>query len=397
MTQAARDFGESFLLSAGSEAVDKSDAQLDLRYLLPAANENRWSDLLATMIAADPAPMSRLLGVEVDEVRREVIAAAGLARASDRLDLLLLRGGSPVAVVEVKVLADLGPRQLTRYLAAFPDAQVYRVLHLGSLPVNLKEAQPWQPITWDAVLDAYAASGHCWVRQTAQAWRLELDALVPVVGPSTVWNDVPEDAAGFELALRTRVAWLASQADQWCEINHDAVQSSGGGNWGLRMWAPAAPANHYLTVEMQEGMTAYEWRFDPSRPYRDRLAGPVVLLGLRLDGSDSSAGFAWKALHRAFATHILDEAGNAVDGRAWHTTAARPPDPTDKAKWLDIVAAGAPRWLGKGWGMRVARTTGSCLFGARYGLSPDITLGALDAELRSLQPLVLAMVGSTDV
>ena len=163
MTHAAGDFGKSFLLTARSEVVDESRVQLDLRYLLPAANANRWSDLLATMIAADPAPMSRLLGLEVDGVRREVVAAAGPASASDRLDLLLLRGGSPVAVVEVKVLADLGPQQLTRYLAAFRDVQVYRVLHLGSLPVNLKEAQPWQPITWDAVLDAYAASGHPWV------------------------------------------------------------------------------------------------------------------------------------------------------------------------------------------------------------------------------------------
>lgn len=59
------------------------------------------------------------------------------------------------------------------------------------------------------------------------------------------------------------------------------------------------------------------------------------------------------------------------------------------------MAAGAPRWLGKGWGMKVAEGTGACLFGARYGLPPDSTLGEIDAELRRIVAVVAAICRST--
>jgi len=44
--------------------------------------------------------------------------------------------------------------------------------------------------------------------------------------------------------------------------------------------------------------------------------------------------------------------------------------------------------------MKVAQNTGSCHFGARLTLSPDATLGEIDAELRRLQPVVEAMAAS---
>jgi hypothetical protein len=134
----------------------------------------------------------------------------------------------------------------------------------------------------------------------------QLASLVPVVSALTVWN-VPDDPAGFELALRTRVAWLASQMDMWCDLEHDIVPSSGGGNWAARMWASCSAEGHFVTAEVQEGLTAYEWRPDPDRPYRDRLPGPVVLLGLRQEDVTTSADFDWSLLHRMFAAHVIDE------------------------------------------------------------------------------------------
>ena len=61
----------------------------DLSFVIPAANENRWSDLLATLIATDPRPIAGLVGTDCDTARREVTVAGQTGRKSDRLDLLL--------------------------------------------------------------------------------------------------------------------------------------------------------------------------------------------------------------------------------------------------------------------------------------------------------------------
>jgi hypothetical protein len=371
--------------------VTEQCTSLDLSFIVPAASENRWSDLLAVLLTSDPAPLATLLGFEFDTVRREVSVPGMTGRRMDRLDLLLLRAALPVAVIEVKLLSDLGPQQLTRYVAAFPDVGTYYVLHLDGLPVNLRSAHLWRSLTWEAVLDAYAASHNAWVSTTARAWRAQLASLVPIIDASTVWNDVPDDSPGMELALRARVAWLSRRMDTWCTLNHDLDRSSGGGNWAVHMWAPLSTPQHFVTAEVQEGMTAYEWRPDPSRPYRQRLKGPVVLLGVRQDSVTTSAGFDWSLLHRLFTEHILDDTGSPHPGFTWQMTPARPGDPTDKVNWQTIVDAGAPRWLGKGWGMKVAQGTHSCIFGARLTIAPDSTLGQVEAEIARLEPLVARM------
>jgi hypothetical protein len=363
----------------------------DLSFVIPAANENRWSDLLASLIATDPAPMTRLVGVNFDTVKREVVIPGQEVRKSDRLDLLLVKDGVPAAAIEVKLLSDLGPRQLERYVAAFPTATARRVLHLAGLPVNLQRAKPWESLSWEAVLTAYADSSNTWAATTARAWLRQIPTLVPAVDANTVWNDVPDDAAGMELALRARIAWLSRQLHGWCALPHDIEPSSGGGTWAVRIWAPSRASGHLVTAELQEGMTAFEWKPDPDKPYRERLRGPVVLLGLRQDDVDTSANFAWTELHSMFVEHILDEAGSPRDDRAWHLTGARPGDAIDRANWEAIVAAGAPRWLGKGWGMRVTKSARSCLFGARFQIPPDSTLGDIDAELQRLEPVIARM------
>lgn len=363
----------------------------DLSFVVPAASENRWSDLLASLIATDSKPMTRLVGIAFDQVLREVVIPGQEARKSERLDLLLVKAGAAAAAIEVKLLSDLGPKQLERYVAAFPAARVHRVLHLDGLPVNLQRTEPWEALTWETVLQAYAASTNMWVATTARAWLLQLSSLVPGVDATTVWNDVPDDAAGMELALRTRIAWLSRQLDGWCSLPHDIEPSSGGGTWAVRIWTSSRAPGHQVTAELQEGMTAFEWKPDPDRPYRERLRGPVVLLGLRQDDVDTSANFDWAQLHAMFVEHVLDTEGVARDDRAWHLTAARPGDAIDRANWETIVEAGAPRWLGKGWGMKVAKSAQACLFGARFQIPADSTLGEIDAELRRLEPVLARM------
>lgn len=375
-------------MSVQTSAEAALSAPPNLSFVVPGANENRWSDLLASLISTDPLPVAQLVGVPCDGVQREVVMP-GLGK--DRLDLLLTEGDSSVAAVEVKLLSDLGPNQLQRYTAAFPGLNSYRVLHLATLPVNLHGAPAWMGLTWEDVLSAYASSAHPWVAATAQAWLDQLSALVPFVDGGTVWNDVPDGAADMELSLRARVAWLSRQMDEWCTLDRDMVSSSGGGTWAIRLWSPATTSGHLVTAEVQEGMSAYEWRPDADRPYRDRLRGAVVLLGLRQDFVTTSAGFDWALLHHLFDEHVLDDAGQPRDGRNWHRTAPRPNDPTDKANYQAIVAAGAPKWLGKGWGMKVAQSGHSCVFGARYQLPPTATLAEIDAELRTLEPLIRKM------
>jgi hypothetical protein len=332
-----------------------------------------------------------MVGGEPDQVQRELMVP-GYGRRSDPLDLLLSRGHETVAAIEVKVLSDLGLDQLQRYLTAFPGAHAYLVLHLKQLPLTVPE--PWQTVTWEDVLVAHAASKHPWVATTARAWLDQLAELVPRVDRGTVWNDVPEDAADFDLALRARVAWLSTRMQEWCRIDHDLAMSSGGGSWVAAMRTRAPVDDHWVIAEVQEGMTAQEWRPDPENPYSARLKGPAVLVGLAQIGPATSASFDWRLLHRLFRGRVYADNGTALDGRPWQTSTARLRDPGDRANWQAVVTAGAPKWLGKGYGMATAKIHRVRAFGARLQLAPSLTLDEIDTELQRLQELVMEMAGS---
>lgn len=370
--------------------------QPDLSYVIPGWSENRWSDLLASLIKTDPDPMEQLIGVAPEDVRREVAVPGGTGRKSDRLDLLLTVGERQVAAIEAKVLSDLGLDQLARYAKAFPDAERRYVLHLAALPVNPTTTPGWYELSWEAVLAAYSCSAHPWVAATATAWMRQLDTLVPAVEADTVWNDVPDDPPAFELALRARIAWLSHHLDGMT-LERDLVQSSGGGIWVLRFWSATAVPNLRVQVEVQEGMTAYEWRHDPHRRYRDRLKGPAPVVSLRLSDVDTSEDFDWELLRRVFAENVLDANGDPLPDWPWQLTPANPRHPVDRTAWKAMVEAGGPKWLGKGFGMAVAtKAYRECLFGARMQFAPTLTLGQIRSELLRLEPLVLAMSATVD-
>lgn len=337
-----------------------------------------------------------LIGTAPDDVRPEVAVPGENFRKSDRLDLLLTQGGRQIAAIEVKVLSDLGLDQLARYTAAFPEAEARYVLHLVALPVNTTTTPGWGELSWETVLASYSRSAHPWVAATANAWLGQLDTLVPAVDEDTVWNDVPDDAPAFELALRARIAWLAHHLEG-LSLDRDLVQSSGGGSWVVRFWTDTAVPNLRVQVEVQEGMTAYEWRHDPARPYRDRLKGPAPVVSLRLSDVDTSEAFDWDLLRRVFAEHFLDPNGEPLPDWPWQLTPANPRHPVDRAAWSAMVEAGGPKWLGKGFGMAVAtKAYRECLFGARMQFAPTLTLGEIRDELLRLEPLVLGMSVTVD-
>ena len=78
----------------------------------------------------------------------------------------------------------------------------------------------------------------------------------------------------MELALRARVAWLSRQMDSWCSLDHDLVLSSGGGNWAVRMWAPASTPQHFVTAEIQDRAGDAE-STPPPAPQQDTSPPPA--------------------------------------------------------------------------------------------------------------------------
>ncbi len=362
-----------------------------MRHLLPLASENKWTDLLATLIELDPQPLARLLGVAADlQVKREVVVPTAPSK-SDRLDLLLCSSaGTPIAAIEAKLLSDVGKRQLHRYSESFPGAQVYRVLQLANLPIASGAPAPWQPLTWEDVLDAFAESPHTWVAATARAWRSWIREALPQVDEDTVWNDVPSRPAEFELALRARMAWLHAHLDG-LTLEHDLRGSAAGGSWVVRMWSPLEESGYRVQCEVEEGLTAQQWRPDAARSYHERLKGPSIWIGLLQTGVADSASFDWARLAHIFRQTVVDAAGKPTDDRAWIQTTPGLRDPSDREQWSRVVAAGAPRWLGKGFGMGQARRAGECMFGARFSMPPTATLGEMLAELRRSEGLVRQM------
>ena len=78
----------------------------DLRFLLSINSENAWSNLLATLMTADPGTTAAVLGIDGTipfVVRREVSKSRG-RKASDRPDLIVESSGRTIAVLEVKLL-----------------------------------------------------------------------------------------------------------------------------------------------------------------------------------------------------------------------------------------------------------------------------------------------------
>lgn len=226
------------------------------------------------------------------------------------------------------------------------------------------------------------------MRATAQAWLTQLGSLIPVVDESTVWNDVRATPAEFELDLRARMVWISRSMTLWCQLDHDLVQSTAGGSWVARMRAPTTRPGYFVNVEVEESMTAQAWRFDPDRSYHERVIGPSVRLLVQLE-TDDSASFDWMALMRAFQRHVLDASGEPIDGRPWRRTRPGLPDPGDRQRWSAAIAeTGAPPWIGSGFGARLARKHGVCMFGARYLLPPDFTVEQIDEDLSGLQDLV---------
>lgn len=372
-----------------TEAGDAVISVPAVEHLLPLGSENRWTDLLASLVATDPLPMADLLGLDLAEgevgVRREVTVGS-----KDRPDLVLTLDDRPVAVIEVKVLAGIGPRQLERYREAHPDADVYALLSPSRLGVSAPTGSGWRGLTWEQVLAAYQDSQHEWVRTTAQAWSQHLERAMPLVTGETVWGDVPQGGEGlhaqeqlraFIIAMRARMSWLFNACPAPPGIEQDLVGSSSGVTWVLRYMAPTSRPDYKIVAEFEERLPNREFPKAAAGQDGKRPQGLSAKVVLMQTGVNTSQNFDWDWLH-ALWTH-MDQARDD-----WVTATARPRATHDKAGIARIRAAGAPAHLGIGFGEAQAAKGDACMFGARIQYDAKATLGHLAEEVPRVVRLI---------
>ncbi|MFI5735414.1 PD-(D/E)XK nuclease family protein [Kribbella sp. NPDC051587] len=370
------------MLSDPDSLAPPGTSQPVLRYALPVGNETRWSDLLAVLIATDPEPLIALL--ELDAAPKRVQVGREIAiSAADRPDILIQNDGRTLAVIEVKVLAGLGPRQLDRYIEAAPDAERYALIMPAHLPIHLPAAGRWLPVTWESVLDAYQRSSNQWVVQTAVAWLEHLGDCIPAVGADTPWNAL-RPGEDFVIALRTRMSWIYRSIHPKSPIEHDLTTSSAGVSSVTRMCLPAQKDGYWVVLEAEERLPVRDYPKYAATVPENKVQGPSVRISLLQQDVITSAQFDWDYL---LAMWPLMAAARAD----WVTASARPRAPHDRAGHQAIIAKGAPPYLGVGFGEGQTKQSAQCLFGARFQLPPDVTLVEVVKTLESTADLLINM------
>ena len=310
--------------------------ELPIAHIVPLGNENKWSDLVAVLIEADPQVAAIAFGLREAagplRVQREAPAAG-----RDRIDLVIHDADGPSCLVEAKVLSGLGVNQLLRYSDAYPEATNCVLLSPERLPLHLGSATGWRQLSWEYVLGCFADSSHPWVAQTARAWVANLQRAMPQVSAETSWGRREPDE-DFVIALREE-------------------------NLPVRDFPKTA---------------------DGTGP---AVRGPSVKVCLLQKGVRTSADFDWDYLLSLWPTM-------ADSGIEWVTSTARPKAPHDRAAWQRMVARGGPRYLGIGFGDAQARTHDECMFGARFQLPATVALAEVTEALQQTTDLMLALAST---
>lgn len=350
---------------------------LELRHVLSAHDENAWSDLLATMVEADPGPLSAELQLPANAGRWTVDRERKLGK--ERLDMVLRRDGEDVCLVEVKVLSSLGWKQLSRYEAAL-HVPVYALLFVDRLGLAGGHRPPWRPLTWESLLSAYAQSTDPWVRRTAEAWLERLASAFPEVSGETMYGELQE-GEDFVVALRTRMAWVANRLNPPEPIMHDLVESGAGVSWVPRLRADAKRPGYQILVECEERRPVRDF---PKYAGTRAPLGPMVRVYLLQNGVDTSRNFDWEYLYAMWPAMQA-----ARDD--WDTARPRPKAEHDRAGHRRIIDLGGPKHLGFGYGERQTRLSNQCMFGARFHLPPTVTLQGMVDVMDGMGDLMLEL------
>lgn len=157
----------------------------NLGLLVPLESENRWTDLLAVLIATDPAAAAGVLGLRDVAGRELSVSREVRAGRQERVDLQIHVDGQLHTVLEAKVLSGLGHAQLARYDSAYRGAHAYLVAYPGRLVIDPGVGSRWHGVSWEQLFDSFAASRDVWVAGTAAAWLAYLDSALPHVEEDT--------------------------------------------------------------------------------------------------------------------------------------------------------------------------------------------------------------------
>jgi hypothetical protein len=369
---------ESTIQRSAEMESSPAGSGVKIGFALPLNSENRWSDMLAVLVSTDAGPICRVLGLDVDPEQVVVHRELSL-NAANRPDVVLKLAGATLAVLEAKVMAGIGPRQLDRYYEAEPNAIAYAFVFPASLAVDVEATPPWRGISWEKILEAHLESESEWVTLAAKSWLDHMAARLPRVGTDTVWNALTE-GEDFVVAMRARMSWLFGQLGRDVRNTAGLTGSSAGISWVLSLWAETAVPGYWIKVEIEESLPVRNYPAVHRAANRYKALGPSAKVMLWQGSVSSSDGFDWNYLQALWPTMAAardDWVRNSPNRKAEH----------EKAGIAQMRAAGVPRWVGIGFGEAQARISGSCMFGARIQFDADTSLGHMSQEISRLSDL----------
>ena len=210
------------------------------------------------LLEADPVTTRRLLSIDADvplTVRREVAKSRG-RKASDRPDLVVESGGRTLAVIEAKLLAGLGVKQLERYWPYVGESDRancrFVAVSLQRIRLDTSHADKWQNLTWEELIARYVSSPVTWVSETAAAWISHIESRVPAVDGGTVWNEI--DKIDLYLALRLRAAFIYDNVDVPHGSSKLLVEIGSGGLYVAVVDAPIRGSSYSVRWETTESL-----------------------------------------------------------------------------------------------------------------------------------------------
>lgn len=172
------------------------------------------------------------------------------------------------------------------------------------------------------------------------------------------------------------MSWVYRHLTPPQPLEHDLVSSAAGRSWVARLYTPARVPGYKVSAEAEERLSVRDYPKLAGEPGSEAVQGPSVKVSLVQDNVTTSAGFNWEYLRAMWPTM-------AAARSDWVTTRARPKAPHDREAWKQMVDAGAPPYLGIGFGENQAKSAGACMFGARFQLPPDATLAAIADQLNA--------------
>lgn len=368
--------------------VEKSGSEpliTNFKLMLHLNSEIRWSAFLASLILNDTSTAASWLGLEpadICTVQCERVDQDG------RPDIVLVDEHDRIsAVIEVKILAGLGPSQLERYLQPQNGRTIsYRLIVPGQFPLSIR-AESWQLNTWEDVLGQFTTSSNRWVALTSAGMISHLSDELPSINEQMSWVDLPI-GSDFRLEVRGRVSWLYRQLIPRASGNL-ALETSSSSNVSIISYEIPFehPSGDYsVYMEIEESLSRKKgWPLvvaeDSTRP-----TGPIAIIGLKKNDS-TSRGFDWDLLHAMWTNALKDT------GMDFLAASAKPRAEHDKEIWGTQVKTGMPKFVGRGYGENQAAKHGFCVFGVHAMLSGD----SMDSLAESAQSLIAQLHNMEEV